>query len=70
MKIAIGWLGLSENEAETMDMNNIVLGYEGKLDMLKACFGSSDDKGKKPKPSANELRSFAQTHNAVTKKGK
>ncbi|QIG76751.1 hypothetical protein EVC29_050 [Rhizobium phage RHph_Y52] len=52
-----------------MNMNNIVLAYHGKVDMLKAIFGSEEDRKKTP-PSANEVRSFAKTHNAVIAAGK
>jgi hypothetical protein len=48
-----------------MNMNNIVLGHQGKVEMLKAVFGSADDKPGK-KVTAHEIRNFAATHNAVT----
>lgn len=51
-----------------MNVNNIILGFEGKTDMLKACFGSSDDKPKKKKPTANDIKSFVATNNALRKK--
>lgn len=67
-KIATGWLGWSEDQALDADMTSIVLAYEGKVEMLKAVFGSSDDKKPpKAKPSAKKLKTFAKTHNAVTK---
>jgi hypothetical protein len=75
MKIATGWLGWSEEQALDADMNTIVLAYHGKTEMLKAIFGSTDDKPSKskPKPTAKQVKNFAKTHNAVetaTKKKK
>ena len=69
IKIGIGWLGFTEDQLDDMSIVSIVKGYEGKIEMLKAIFGSSDDKPKK-KPSADELKSFAKTNNAVRKKTK
>lgn len=50
------------------DVNYIVAAYEGRLEMLKAIFGSSGE-DKKP-PSAVELRNFARTHNALFRAGR
>jgi hypothetical protein len=51
----------------TMNMNHIVMGYEGKVDMLRAVFGSEKSDRPSPKPTPNAIRDFARTHNAVTK---
>lgn len=69
MKIATGWLGWTEEQALDASMNTITLAYEGKVEMLKAIFGSADDKPSKPKPkpTAKQLKNFAKTHNAVEK---
>jgi hypothetical protein len=47
MKIAMGWLGWSERQALDTTIPAILTAYEGRMDMLKAIFGSGeDDKGK------------------------
>lgn len=45
MKVAVGWLGWSEEYALQANLNTIHLGFSGRLDMLKAIFGGGDDKG-------------------------
>jgi hypothetical protein len=39
----LGWLGWSEEQALSADVNAILVGYRGKVDMLTAIFGSADD---------------------------
>lgn len=60
----MGWLGYTEAELNDTDVNMIVLAYEGKVEMLKACYGSTE---KRPaiQPTANDIRDFAATHNAM-----
>ena len=43
MRIALGWLGWSVEEATTCDINAIHVAYAGRREMLEAIFG-------KPKP--------------------
>lgn len=47
LKIATGWLGWTEEQALATRMTTIAAAYEGRLDMLKAIFGSGE--GDKPK---------------------
>jgi hypothetical protein len=44
--VALGWLGWSPELAMTADLNAIELAYLGRLDMLKAIFGSGDTASK------------------------
>lgn len=67
MEIASGWLGWPEDVSLRTDVNYIAAAYEGRLNMLKAIFGSGEDK--KP-PSAVEIRNFARTHNALFRAGR
>lgn len=45
MKIGTGWLGWTEDEVLDTSVATILRAYEGRLDLLKACFGggSTDD---------------------------
>lgn len=63
-------MGWSFEELMNTDMNAIHAGFRGKVKMLQAAFGGSDDKekGKKKKPNANELKDFAANHNKVMKR--
>lgn len=55
----MGWLGWSEDQALAADVNAIAAGYAGKLDMLKAVFGSSEETPADPqvqtRPMTEEL---------------
>lgn len=42
MKIGTGWLGWTEQEVLDTSILVIVQAYEGRVDMLKECFGSGD----------------------------
>lgn len=64
----MGWLGWTEEELNATTIPAIETAYRGRVKMLQAVFGS-DDKGKK-KVNADELRSFARTHNAVIGNGR
>lgn len=67
--MALGWLGWSEDQMMDADINSILVGFRGKMAMLKACYGSSEkdkDAPNKPgKPSVADFKSFTRTHNAV-----
>jgi hypothetical protein len=39
----LGWLGWSEEQALSADVNAILVGYRGKTDMLRQIFGSAED---------------------------
>ncbi len=52
--IAMGWLGWSPETALGADMNAIRVAYDGRIDMLKACFGGGDDK---PASTAPQVQS-------------
>lgn len=39
----MGWLGWTEQQTLNTSMPAIVLAYEGRMDMLKACFGTGDN---------------------------
>lgn len=64
----MGWIGWTEEELNKTTLPAIVTAYQGKVKMLQGIFGSGD-KEKKKKASADELRSFAKTHNAVRSNG-
>lgn len=67
----MGWLGWTEEELNATTLTAIETAYKGKVKMLQAVFGSDDGKKKsKQKASADELRSFAKTHNAVMSSGR
>lgn len=38
----MGWLGWSEQQAMVADVNAILVGYAGKIAMLRAVFGGDD----------------------------
>jgi hypothetical protein len=54
LKIATGWLGWTEQQALATRMTTIVAAYDGRMDMLKAIFGSGE-KSRKGKPPADGL---------------
>lgn len=67
----MGWLGWTEEELNRTTLTAIETAYKGKRKMLEAIFGSGEKDKPKPKKKVNpdELRSFAQTHNAVVGNG-
>jgi hypothetical protein len=46
IKIGCGWLGWTVDQVNHTHLANIELAYEGKISMLKACFGSSEKDNK------------------------
>ncbi|RVD66407.1 hypothetical protein [Mesorhizobium sp. M7A.F.Ca.ET.027.03.2.1] len=48
--IAIGWLGWSEEQALASDVNAIMVGYEGRCDMLRSIFGGGEERPPPPLP--------------------
>lgn len=62
MKIGTGWLGWSEQETLDTSIPTILLAYEGRVEMLKACFGGSDEpepeKRKPNEASPEQVRSL------------
>lgn len=40
---ALGWLGWTEEQALAADVNTIAVGMRGKIAMLRAVFGGTDD---------------------------
>jgi len=46
LKIAGGWLGLSEKDALNADIDYLINAYEGKTEMLKSVFGASENEEK------------------------
>ncbi len=39
----MGWLGWSEQDALSADVNTIIVAHRGRVAMLKATFGSGED---------------------------
>lgn len=56
-KIGMGWLGWSPQAVRQAHIQELYLAYEGKVDMLKACYGGGDEKDKKNKP-LNSVEEF------------
>lgn len=65
----MGWLGWTEEELNRTTLTAIETAYRGKVKMLQAVFGSGEKDKPKKKVNPDELRSFAQTHNAVVGNG-
>ncbi len=66
LKYAIGWLGWSEQEALFADVNSILIGVEGRVDLLNGLFGKSKkEKTAKDLPMAQRFKLFSQDHNAI-----
>lgn len=65
----MGWLGWTEEELNRTTLTAIETAYRGKVKMLQAVFGSGEKEKPKKKVGPDELRSFAQTHNAVVGNG-
>lgn len=62
----MGWLGWTEDELNNTTLPAIETAFKGRVKMLQSVFGTGEKD--KPKAGADELRSFAKTHNAVIKK--
>jgi hypothetical protein len=43
-KIGMGWLGWKPKEVRECHLQELHLAYEGKIEMLKACYGGGDSK--------------------------
>ena len=54
-EIALGWLGWSENDTLYADPNAILLGFRGRLDMLKAIFGGKPPPKGPPKGGGGKV---------------
>ena len=71
MEIALGWLGWSEDEALSSDMNAILVGRAGLTKKLQFIYGkhdsdTSDNTSTSPrKPSADDFKRFAAQQNAL-----
>lgn len=65
----MGWLGWTEEELNATTLPAIEMAYRGKVKMLQSIFGNGEKDKTKGNVSADELRSFAMTHNAVRKNG-
>ncbi len=46
----MGWLGYTETETLDTTMPALIRAYEGKLKMLRACFGGAEETKPKPAP--------------------
>lgn len=53
-ELAMGWLGWTEQQALSSDVNAIAVAYEGRVGMLKAIFGDGS-KSEKAKVSSREM---------------
>ena len=71
MEIALGWLGWTEEEALSADMNAIFVGQAGLKKKLQFIYGKPDgdtsgDTSPSPrKPSADDIKRFAAQQNAL-----
>lgn len=73
LQFAAGWLGWTEEVALSTDINYVVAAYEGRLGMFQLLFGKrkeAEEEEPKKKVTANEIRTWARTHNALVKTGK
>lgn len=41
MSVGVGWLGLSPKEVNESLMCDLLVGYDGKLEMLRSCYGGA-----------------------------
>lgn len=56
IKIAMGYLGWSYHDAMFTDCLVILLAYEGKMEMLRLCFGGGEEAAQTPtQPMTQEL---------------
>jgi hypothetical protein len=61
---ALGWLGWTEDQLMDADLNAILVAYRGRVEMLKAIFGSSDDdSGSTKTPKPKDFKAFSKEHN-------
>lgn len=71
LELAAGWIGWSEEQALKTDVNYIMFAYKGRMSMLKAIFGSSNEQEEERKPpDKNQILSFVKTHNALYHHGR
>lgn len=61
----MGWLGWTPEQAFNASIPDILTAYEGRMDMLKAIFGGSEDGGAKGAPSVNGRPMSPQLFDAV-----
>ncbi|CDZ53375.1 hypothetical protein [Neorhizobium galegae] len=64
-KKATGWLGWSPEVALDATPAEIVLAYEGRLDMLKAIYGGGKDQPTDDRPLEEKFRSVFNTYGTV-----
>lgn len=55
VKIGCGWLGWSIDQLNATHLQYVELAYNGKIEMLKACFGSSDKQERKQLKKAQDF---------------
>lgn len=67
LAIAAGWLGWPESQAMSTDVNYILAAYKGRVLMLQALFGGSEEK---TPPTSEQIKSFVKTHNALYRAGR
>lgn len=60
--VATGWLGWTPDEAFEATPREIMLAYQGRIDLLQAIFGGSDSKSNLPDAKALEDRMKASLH--------
>jgi hypothetical protein len=65
MEIGGGWLGWSPEVVRTSHMYDIVIAYKGKVKMLQACYGSSEEKDKS-KSGAIKQKPTLENFDAIT----
>jgi len=57
----MGWLGYTEQETLDTTMPALMRGYEGRLKMLRACYGGSEDETPEAPAAEPVLAVQAQT---------
>jgi hypothetical protein len=58
MEVGTGWLGWRPDEVLDADMTDVVRAYEGKVAMLKACFGGGEKKARPEVTSIDDVEAF------------
>lgn len=66
MKVAVGWLGWSEEYALQANVNTIHLGFEGRLDMLKSIFGGGSKSSGDEATPPSQLQEITPDMNITT----
>jgi hypothetical protein len=67
-RIATGWLGWSPEIAWASTPNEITEAYQGRVEMLKAIYGGSDEEEQKPQDLATQARiAFAKLGTKIVK---